>query len=135
MSIPSCSVPTATGPTERARTLAREAIEQMNSREAEHVNTHRRDVQLQIGYSVLLSTKILRLPVDSTRAKKFASQWIGPFLVVDGIADRRAYRLDLPSHMYLHPTFYVSLLKLVCPRYSAVSYSSRSIAGIISGRA
>ena len=60
--------------TERARTLAREAIAQMNSRMAEHVNAHRRDVQFQIGDSVLLSTQNLRLPVGTTRAKKFASR-------------------------------------------------------------
>jgi hypothetical protein len=97
--------------TERARTLAREAIQQMNSRMAAHVSAHRRDVHFQIGDSVLLSTQNLRLPVGTTRAKKFASRWIGPFSVVDRIADGRAYRLDLPSHMHLHPTFHVTLLK------------------------
>jgi hypothetical protein len=94
--------------TERARTLAREAIEQMNSRLAEHVNAHRRDVQFQIGDSVLLSTQNVRSPVGTTRAKKFASQWIGPFLVGDRIVDGRVYRLDLLFHMHLHPTFHVS---------------------------
>jgi hypothetical protein len=98
---------------ERARTIAREAIEQMNSRTAAHVNAHRRDAQFQIGDSVLLSTQNLRLPVGTTRAKKFASRWIGPFSVVDRIADSRAYRLDLPSHIHLHPTFHVSFLNLM----------------------
>jgi hypothetical protein len=97
--------------TERARTLASEAIEQMNSRMAAHVNAHRRGVQFQIGDSVLLTTQNLRLPLGTTRAKKFKSQWIGPCSVVDRIADGRAYRLDLPSNMHLHPTFHVSLLK------------------------
>jgi hypothetical protein len=40
--------------TERDRTLARDAIEQMNSRMAEHVNAHRRDVHFQIGDSILI---------------------------------------------------------------------------------
>jgi hypothetical protein len=97
--------------TERARTLAREAIEQMNSRMAEHVNAHRRDVQFQNGDSVLLSTQKLPLPVGTTRTKKFSSWWIGPFSVVDRIADGLAHRLDLPSHMHLHSTLHVSLLK------------------------
>jgi hypothetical protein len=47
--------------TEWARTLAREAIEQMDSRIAALVNAHRRDVQFQIWDSVLLSTQNLRL--------------------------------------------------------------------------
>jgi hypothetical protein len=84
----------------------------MNSRMADHVNVHRRHVQFQIGDSVLLSTQNLRLPVSTTRSKKFASRWICPFSVVDCIADGRAYRLDLPSHMHMHPTFHVILLKL-----------------------
>jgi hypothetical protein len=97
--------------TERARILAREAIEQINSRMAAHVNAHRLYVQFQIGRSVLLSKQNLRLPVGTTRAKNFASRWIGPFSVVDRIADGRSYRLDLSFHMHLHPTFHVSLLK------------------------
>jgi Chromo (CHRromatin Organisation MOdifier) domain len=97
--------------TERARTVARESIEQMNARMAEHVNAHRRDVQFQIWNPVLLSTQNLRLPVGTTHAEKFASRWIGPFAEADRISDGRAYRLDLPSHMHLHPTLHVSLLK------------------------
>jgi hypothetical protein len=95
--------------TERARTLAREAIAKMNSRMAEHVNAHRRDVKFQIGDL----NQNLRFPVGATRDKKFASRWIGPFSVVDRIADGRAYRIDLPSHMHLHPTFHVSSIKLM----------------------
>jgi hypothetical protein len=100
---------------ERTRTLARAASEKMNYCMADHVNAHRRDVQFKVGDSVLLSTPNIRLTVGTTRAKKFASRWIGPFSVVDRIADSRAYRLDLPSHMHLHPTFQVSLLKSLCP--------------------
>jgi hypothetical protein len=82
----------------------------MNSRLAEHVNAHRRDVQFQIEDLVLLFTQNIRFPVGTTRAKKFASQRIGPFLLFDRIAAVHAYRLDLPSHMHLHPTLQVSLL-------------------------
>jgi hypothetical protein len=57
--------------TEWALALAREAIEQMNSRLAEHVNARRSDFQFQIGDSVLLSTQNLRFPVGTTRGKKF----------------------------------------------------------------
>jgi hypothetical protein len=83
----------------------------MNSLMAAHVNAHRRDFQFQIGDSVLLSTQNLRLPVGTTRAEKSKLRWISPFSVFYRIADGRAYRLDLPSHMHLHPTFHISLLK------------------------
>jgi hypothetical protein len=97
--------------TERARTLAREAIEQMKSRMAVHFNAHRRDVQFQIADFGLLSSQNLRFPVGTTCAKKFASRLISPFSVVDRIADYSAYRLDLPSHVYLLFFFSISSLK------------------------
>jgi hypothetical protein len=96
---------------ERARTLARDDIEQMHSRMAGHANAHLRNVQFQIGDLFLLSKRNLRFPVGTTRAKKFASRWIGPFSVVDRIVYVRSYGLDLPSHMHLHPSFHVNLLK------------------------
>jgi hypothetical protein len=108
--------------TERARTIAREAFEQMNTRMAEHVNAQRRDVQFQIGDSVLLSTQNLRLPVGTTRAKKFSSRGISPFSVVDRIADGLTYRPNLMSHMNLHPTFHISLLNFMFTIISRVVF-------------
>jgi hypothetical protein len=110
--------------TERPRTLAREAIEQMNSRMAEHINAHRCDVQFQIWDSVLLSKQNLRLPVCTTRAKKFASRFIGPCSVVNRIADGHAYRLDLQSHMHLYPFFYVSYLNVMSTIISRLVFVS-----------
>jgi hypothetical protein len=49
--------------TERARTLAHESIEKINSRMAENINAHRRDFKFQIEDSLLLSTKNIRFPV------------------------------------------------------------------------
>jgi hypothetical protein len=65
--------------TERARTLARKAIAQMNSRLAEHANAHRRDVQLQIGDSVLLPTQNLRLPVGTALLRSLRHGGLGHF--------------------------------------------------------
>jgi hypothetical protein len=61
--------------TERARILIRKDIEQTNSRVAEQVNAHRRDMQFQIEDPVLLPTQNRRFPVGTTLAKKFASRW------------------------------------------------------------
>jgi hypothetical protein len=71
---------------------------------------------------VLLSTRHLRLPLGSTRVKKFASRWIGSFKVLASVADGRAYKLELPTTTPLHPTFHVSLLK----PYVANLHPSRS---------
>jgi hypothetical protein len=77
---------------------------------AEHVNAHRRYVQLQTMNSVLLSTQNFRLPVGTTRAKKWS------FSIVDRIGGGCAYQLVSigPSHTVSHAsalTFHVSLLK------------------------
>jgi hypothetical protein len=109
--------------TARARELAHYSITQMNARMVATENTSRRDVRFQVNDMVLLSTRHLRLPLGSTRVKKFASRWIGPFKVLASVADGRAYKLELPTTMLLHPTFHVSLLK----PYIANSHPSRSI--------
>ena len=41
---------------------------------------------------------------------KLDYQRLGPFVIVDQINDV-AFRLDLPSHMRIHPVFHVSLLE------------------------
>jgi transposase InsO family protein len=101
--------------TERARHLAHHSVTQMNARMAATANRSRREVTFQVHDLVLLSTRHLRFPLGSTRVKKFASRWIGPFKVLASVADGRAYKLDLPGTMPLHPTFHVSLLKPYVP--------------------
>ena len=41
---------------------------------------------------------------------KLDYQRLGPFVIVDQVNDV-AFRLDLPSHMHIHPVFHVSLLE------------------------
>jgi hypothetical protein len=108
--------------TARARELAHYFITQINARTVATENTSRRDVRFQVNDMLLLSTRHFRLPLGSTRVKKFASRWIGPFKVLARVADGRAYKLELTTTMLLHPTFHVSLLK----PYIANSHRSRS---------
>jgi Chromo (CHRromatin Organisation MOdifier) domain len=75
------------------------------------VNRQRRDLQFQEGDMVLLSTANLKLPLGTKCVKMLAPKYIGPFEVLERVADGRAYRIDLPSHMRLHPTFHVSSLR------------------------
>jgi transposase InsO family protein len=65
------------------------------------------DPKFKVGDSVWL----LRRNVKTTRpCDKLDYQRLGPFVIVDQVNDV-AFRLDLPSHMHIHPVFHVSLLE------------------------
>lgn len=63
------------------------------------------------GDKVLLSTD--ELPpeaVSNFGSKKLNPKYIGPFTITEVVSDK-SYKLDIPSKMRLHPTFYVGRLK------------------------
>jgi Chromo (CHRromatin Organisation MOdifier) domain len=101
--------------TGQATALAQQSIKRANERMTANVNKSRRDIQFQVGDFVLLSTANLRLPLGTKRVKKLAPKFIGPFSILERIAEGRAYRLELPPHMRLHPTFHVSSLRPFSP--------------------
>ena len=66
---------------------------------------------------------LLRRNVKTTRPwDKLDFQCLGPFVISSQVNDV-AFRLDLPSHMRLHPVFQVSLLE----PYTSSSIPNRSI--------
>lgn len=77
--------------------------------QAQYVNKRRRDVQYNVGDKVLLSTKDLQVS-GSDRAKKFISNWIGPYEVIK-VVNKNAYQLRLPAGCRIHSTVNVSKLK------------------------
>jgi len=68
-----------------------------------------------VGDLVLLSTKDLpKTALPSLEANKLQPRFLGPFKVVKRIG-KVSYRLDIPSYLRLHPTFYVGKLKAYTP--------------------
>jgi hypothetical protein len=55
------------------------------------VHRQRRDLQFQVGDLVLLRTANLKLPLGTKSVKTFVPKFIGPFEVLDRVADGRAY--------------------------------------------
>lgn len=74
------------------------------------------------GDKVLLSTD--ELPAEAVSnfgSKKLNPKFIGPFTITEVISDK-SYKLDIPTKMRLHPTFYVGRLK---PYLEAASEDSQ----------
>lgn len=71
-------------------------------------NRHRGDTaQYQLGDRVWLSTREIRASLPS---RKLTLHYIGPFRVLARV-NPVTYRLQLPRHMRINPSFHVSLLK------------------------
>jgi RNase H-like domain found in reverse transcriptase/Reverse transcriptase (RNA-dependent DNA polymerase)/Integrase zinc binding domain/Chromo (CHRromatin Organisation MOdifier) domain/Retroviral aspartyl protease len=90
-------------------TDAKSCLRQAQQRQTHYANLKRREVLLELGQSVLLSSEHLQLK-DKDRTKKLMGKFIGPFKV-KRIVSPVAYELDLPSTMRIHPVFHVSKLK------------------------
>lgn len=95
---------------------ARDLIQAAQQRQKAYANQRRRELELQVGQKVLLSTKNIRLKSPGTH--KLLPRYIGPFTVAKRVGNV-AYQLELPSTMKMHNVFHVSLLK---PYHSDGSY-------------
>jgi hypothetical protein len=70
-----------------ATNLEQEVIKRANERMLNTVNRQRTDLQFQVGDLVLLSTANLKLPLGTKRVKAFEPKFIGPFEVLEQVAD------------------------------------------------
>jgi hypothetical protein len=93
-------------------TRVRDAMADAQDQQKEQAGKHNRGNKsvFKEGDYVLLSTKNLSQDAVSTLGStKLLPRYIGPFRVLK--RKGTAYRLDLPSWLRTHPTFYVGLLK------------------------
>ena len=95
---------------------ARDLIHAAQQRQKAYADKRRRELELQVGQRVLLSTKHIRLKSPGTH--KLLPRYIGPFTVSKRVGNV-AYQLDLPPTMKIHNVLHVSLLK---PYHSDGSY-------------
>ncbi|XP_049325152.1 uncharacterized protein LOC125801734 [Astyanax mexicanus] len=87
-------------------------IETVLQRQKQQADRLRRETPLYSpGDRVWLSTRDFRQP---DMHKKLSAKYIGPFKIIKRI-NEVTYRLDLPSHYRVCPSFHVSLLKPVIP--------------------
>jgi hypothetical protein len=89
---------------------------------AAYANKRRRPEEHQVDALVLLSTKFFKAPSDSSRTRKLAPKFAGPYKVVKRVSPV-AYKLELPPGTNAHPVFHSSLLKA----YKADSTGERAV--------
>jgi glycosylphosphatidylinositol phospholipase D len=88
---------------------AKNNLEIAKEKQKKYADRRRREVHIEVGDQVLLSTENLSLP--SMPVRKLRRRFIGPFNVVEKFS-AVAVKLALPPHIKIHPVFHVDLLRL-----------------------
>ena len=91
----------------KALEQATKNLEQAQQRQAHFANQHRREIELQVGDKVWLSTRDLPLRY---RAPKLDQKFIGPYEVVKRVGEV-SYELELPESIRIHRVFHISKLR------------------------
>jgi len=86
---------------------ALEYLKMARDRYKSYADANRKDIEFQVGDSVLLSTVNLN---RHNQVRKLYPKFVGPFKIVGKVNDV-AYKLELPPSMLIHDVFHVNLLK------------------------
>ncbi len=90
--------------------MAKANLEKAHKRYKDFADKSRQEVKFQKGDEMWLNIKNFRLPEGLSH--KFLGPYASPFKVLEHkLFD--IYKLKLPENLRVHPTFHVSLLKLV----------------------
>jgi hypothetical protein len=77
----------------------------------ENVDVNKRKEVFKEGEAVLLATKDFNLSQYSSRpCRKLGQKYIEPYKMVK-VLDKRAYKLELPKALAMHPVFHTSQLR------------------------
>ncbi len=76
--------------------MAKRSIEEANTRNADNVNSNRKDNQFELGDEVFISTANLAL---KRGRKKLSPKFIGPLKVLEKKANGLAYKLKMPTEL------------------------------------
>ncbi|KAI2649350.1 Transposon Tf2-6 polyprotein [Labeo rohita] len=93
---------------ERVWDMAHQHLQRAVRRQKTIADRRRSDAPTyQVGQKVWLSTRDIRLRLP---CKKLSPRYVGPFTITEQV-NQVTYKLQLPPHYRIHPTFHVSLLK------------------------
>ncbi|KAH0642123.1 hypothetical protein KY290_035222 [Solanum tuberosum] len=91
--------------------LIRERLKMAQCRQKSYADARRRDLELEVSYSVYLKTLPMKGVMRFGKKGKLSPWFVGPYKILKRIG-KVAYELNLPNELAsVHPVFQVSMLK------------------------
>ena len=90
--------------------VVREALKRASDRHTSYAYLHRSSQTFKAGDKVFLRVKLKRSSLQLGKHKKLAYRYCGSYEILRRIGEQ-SYELALPTHLYVHNVFHVSLLK------------------------